>query len=75
MKTWRIWNSSWGIFRDADLLQRALTHSSHANEGMPVEATTSMEFLGDSILGFSSVIFFSGTSWSTEDSFQAEGLS
>ncbi len=39
-------------FRDKDLLQRALTHTSFAYESGSSPHNESMEFLGDSILGF-----------------------
>lgn len=43
-------------FSDAELLHRALTHSSLANEtrsgGTPVSDNEQLEFLGDSVLGF-----------------------
>jgi len=44
-------------FRNAELLRRALTHSSYANEvrtplGTPCEDNEQLEFLGDSVLGF-----------------------
>src|SRR4051794_536544 len=44
-------------FRDQELLRRALTHSSLANEtnsggGGPIADNEQLEFLGDSILGF-----------------------
>jgi ribonuclease III len=44
-------------FSNAEVLRRALTHSSHANEaragpGSPLEDNEQLEFLGDSILGF-----------------------
>jgi len=43
-------------FSDAELLHRALTHSSLANEarssGAPVSDNEQLEFLGDSVLGF-----------------------
>jgi ribonuclease III len=43
-------------FSDAELLHRALTHSSLANEaragGVPVRDNEQLEFLGDSVLGF-----------------------
>jgi len=44
-------------FRDSELLRRALTHSSHANEtksagGENLADNEQLEFLGDSILGF-----------------------
>lgn len=44
-------------FRNRDLLVRALTHSSHANErtvpgGTAVEDNEQLEFLGDAVLGF-----------------------
>lgn len=40
-------------FRDPELLERALTHSSYANErlGGALESNERLEFLGDSILG------------------------
>jgi ribonuclease III len=44
-------------FSDAELLRRALTHSSLANEtrtgsGPPIDDNEQLEFLGDSVLGF-----------------------
>jgi len=44
-------------FSNAEMLRRALTHSSHANEvregpGSPLEDNEQLEFLGDSVLGF-----------------------
>lgn len=44
-------------FRDQELLKRALTHSSYANEhlsdaGVPIEDNERLEFLGDAILDF-----------------------
>ena len=39
-------------FRDATLLQRALTHSSHAHEQRTGEDNEQLEFLGDAVLGF-----------------------
>ena len=41
-------------FRDKSLLERALTHSSYANEKWKNSLTSNerLEFLGDSILGF-----------------------
>ena len=40
-------------FRDKQLLQRAVTHSSYANEklGSPGEGNERLEFLGDAVLG------------------------
>ncbi|MCR4804583.1 MAG: ribonuclease III [Clostridia bacterium] len=40
-------------FRDRQLLQRAVTHSSYANEhlGSPSEGNERLEFLGDAVLG------------------------
>ena len=40
-------------FRDKQLLQRAMTHSSYANEklGSPGEGNERLEFLGDAVLG------------------------
>ena len=39
-------------FRDQALLQKALTHSSHAHERRTGEDNEQLEFLGDAILGF-----------------------
>ena len=39
-------------FRDAALLRKALTHSSHAHEHNHEEDNEQLEFLGDAILGF-----------------------
>ena len=40
-------------FKDPALLQKALTHSSYANEGRgSKESNERLEFLGDSVLGF-----------------------
>ena len=40
-------------FRDPRLLEKALTHSSYANEGHHgMESNERLEFLGDSVLGF-----------------------
>lgn len=41
-------------FRDRALLEKALTHSSYANEnrGRGLESNERLEFLGDSVLGF-----------------------
>ncbi|MBR2337922.1 MAG: ribonuclease III [Clostridia bacterium] len=40
-------------FRDPDLLENALTHSSYANEGnRGLASNERLEFLGDSVLGF-----------------------
>src|SRR5947208_2072908 len=40
-------------FKNSDLLSRALTHSSHANEqGTSAGDNEQLEFLGDSVLGF-----------------------
>ncbi len=40
-------------FKDPDLLPKALTHSSHANEALtgPLEDNEVLEFLGDSVIG------------------------
>ena len=39
-------------FKDRGLLERALTHSSHANEGDAQTDNEQLEFLGDAVLGF-----------------------
>lgn len=39
-------------FRDKQLLETALTHSSYANEHPPRSSNERLEFLGDSVLGF-----------------------
>jgi len=39
-------------FHDTNLLQRALTHSSHAHEQRTGEDNEQLEFLGDAVLGF-----------------------
>ena len=39
-------------FKDVRLLEKALTHSSYANEGHGGEHYERLEFLGDSVLGF-----------------------
>jgi ribonuclease III len=39
-------------FQDSTLLQRALTHSSHAHEQRTGEDNEQLEFLGDAVLGF-----------------------
>ncbi len=39
-------------FKDKALLERALTHSSYANENRKPEDNERLEFLGDSVLGF-----------------------
>jgi ribonuclease-3 len=39
-------------FADLDLLDQALTHTSHANEEADLPHNESLEFLGDSVLGF-----------------------
>jgi ribonuclease-3 len=39
-------------FRDAALLRKALTHSSHAHEHASNEDNEQLEFLGDAVLGF-----------------------
>ena len=38
-------------FKDSELLENALTHSSFANEGKKTESNERLEFLGDSVLG------------------------
>ena len=39
-------------FKDKKLLERALTHSSYANENKLPHDNERLEFLGDSVLGF-----------------------
>jgi ribonuclease III len=39
-------------FTRRDLLERALTHSSHANEASTADDNEQLEFLGDAVLGF-----------------------
>ena len=39
-------------FRDASLLENALTHSSYANERTGLRSNERLEFLGDAVLGF-----------------------
>ena len=46
-------------FEDQSLLQRALTHSSYANERkLPGGSNERLEFLGDSVLGFLAAEYF-----------------
>ena len=46
-------------FQDESLLERALTHSSYANEHkLPGGSNERLEFLGDSVLGFLAAEFF-----------------
>ena len=46
-------------YRDQNLLERALTHSSYANERqVPYGSNERLEFLGDSVLGLSLRIIF-----------------
>lgn len=44
-------------FKDGSLLRTALTHSSYANERGGCECYERLEFLGDSILGFTTAAF------------------
>lgn len=46
-------------FKNEELLQRALTHSSYANEHK-IESNERLEFLGDSILNFTAAEFLCG---------------
>ena len=50
-------------FRDLELLRTALTHSSYANEKHPdqTQSYERLEFLGDSILGFTAAEFLLST--------------
>ena len=45
-------------FRNTELLERALSHSSYANEKGLKESNERLEFLGDSVLGFISAEYF-----------------
>lgn len=46
-------------YRDQNLLERALTHSSYANERqVPYGSNERLEFLGDSVLGFITADYF-----------------
>ncbi|MDR0530501.1 MAG: ribonuclease III [Oscillospiraceae bacterium] len=46
-------------FKDPELLRRALTHSSYANERKPLmQSNERLEFLGDSVLGFIAAEYF-----------------
>ena len=48
-------------FKDATLLERALSHSSYANERkLPHGSNERLEFLGDSVLGFIAAEYFYG---------------
>ena len=48
-------------FRDPSLLERALSHSSYANERkLPRGSNERLEFLGDSVLGFIAAEYFFG---------------
>jgi len=47
-------------FNDPALLERALTHSSYANERKLPESNERLEFLGDSVLGFIAAEYFYG---------------
>ncbi len=56
------------VFRDRSLLERALTHASFANEAEPAAGVTdneTLEFLGDSVLGFlvAERLFLSHPGW------------
>ena len=53
-------------FRDTSLLERALTHSSYANERKnPIPSNERLEFLGDSVLGLVTAIFlYNRENWS-----------
>ena len=46
------------IFKDPTLLERALTHSSYANEHKLPGSNERLEFLGDSVLGFIAAEYF-----------------
>ena len=45
-------------FKNTELLERALSHSSYANEKGLKESNERLEFLGDSVLGFISAEYF-----------------
>lgn len=48
-------------FNNIELLERALSHSSYANENGLPESNERLEFLGDSVLGFISAEYFFST--------------
>lgn len=48
-------------FNNTELLERALSHSSYANENGLPESNERLEFLGDSVLGFISAEYFFST--------------
>jgi ribonuclease-3 len=60
MKPGRIEKAAGYTFQDADLLRKALTHSSHAYENQPrgVQDNELLEFLGDSVIGLATAEYF-----------------
>src|SRR5512136_1919246 len=59
-KAGRLEKSIGYVFKDRDLLTKALTHSSHAYETQPgsPEDNEQLEFLGDSVIGLITAEFF-----------------
>jgi len=60
MKAERVEKAIGYAFRDPDLLRRALTHSSHANEARPEAPRDNelLEFLGDAVVGLATAEFY-----------------
>jgi ribonuclease-3 len=60
MKLDRIQKAAGYTFKDADLLRKALTHSSHAYENQPEDPQDNelLEFLGDSVIGLATAEFY-----------------
>ncbi|MGA2363633.1 MAG: ribonuclease III [Candidatus Aminicenantales bacterium] len=60
MKTDRIEKAAGYSFKDAELLRKALTHSSHAYENQPdgPQDNELLEFLGDSVIGLATAEFY-----------------
>ena len=60
MKPERVEKTADYAFRDAGLLRKALTHSSHAHETSPEapEDNELLEFLGDSVIGLATADFY-----------------
>ncbi len=60
MKTDRVEKAAGYTFKDAGLLRKALTHSSHAYENQPdgPQDNELLEFLGDSVVGLATAEFY-----------------